>query len=86
MKRETVYELIDGERDYQDEAWPGSALSVLGEDKLLRHYLNEFDRHYVKVDDPQYGVPKRCMHDVRKMAAILIRCIEHHGAPFRVTS
>lgn len=85
MEKKVVYRIIEEERDYQDiEAWPTDSLSVLGEMTLIRDYLRQFDKHYrEKHNNYVYNVPIECMHDIRKMAAILIRCIEHYGVPTR---
>ena len=48
MKREDVYRLIDGERNYQKTAWPKGELrkGVLGGIQLLRKYLDhDFSLH-----------------------------------------
>ena len=82
--RQDVYKAIDTERDYQGKNWQSENLSVVGEIVLLRHYLRQFEDHYVQEDDDiRLRVPKACMDDVRKMAGILVRCMENHIAPER---
>jgi hypothetical protein len=78
---DNVVEAIKSERQYQRSAWPKSKkLPPTGEITLVRDYIREFDMHYRESDDgPEDGVPPECMHDIRKMAAILFRCMENHG-------
>ena len=79
--RQDVYEAIDTERHYQGRNWQSESLSVVGEITLLRYYLRQFEDHYQQEDDDlRIRVPMACMDDVRKMAAILVRCMENHGA------
>ena len=86
MKIEYVFDAIKSERDYQKQSWPNSRkLSVTGEITLLRQYLRQFENHYQSEDDaPGLDVPDSCLHDLRKMAAILTRAMENHGAPKRM--
>lgn len=81
-----VFDAIESERDYQKKTWPNSkALPVLGEMTLLREYMRQFDKHYQESDDgPEHGVPELCLHDLRKMAAILVRAMENSAAPGRL--
>ena len=76
------FEAIETERDYQKGTWPRStALSVLGEVTLLRDYIRQFDRNYQENNDsPDYDVPFKCLHGLRKMAAILVRAMENSEA------
>lgn len=87
-KREEVYKAIDGERKFQNELWPSSdKLSTTGEITLLRKYLTDFEHHYADEGDaPGLDAPTKCYHDIRKMAAILIRAMENHLAPERVST
>ena len=80
--RDEVFKVINEERAYQQKVWPRSeALSTTGEITLVRSYLRDFEVVYQKEnDDPNSDVPLECLHIVRKMAAILVRCMENHGA------
>ena len=84
--REEVFKVIDKERAYQQKTWPRSeALSTTGEITLIRSYLHDFEAAYQREKDyPDLDVPLECLYIVRKMAAILVRCMEHHGAFGRV--
>ena len=88
MKREYVYKTIDAEREYQKEHYPDgeNKRPLLGHIELLRKYLNhDFLLHYAATeDDENLGVPFECLHDIRKMAAILVRAMEQYGIPIRM--
>lgn len=85
IERREVYKAIDGEREYQDKVWPRSkGLSTIGEFVLLRKYIRDFEDHYaLEKDDPVLGMPFTCLHDLRKMATILVRAMENNGVVFR---
>jgi len=86
MNIDYVFDAIKTEREYQKREWPNSKkLGVTGEITLLRSYLREFEENYRSNDDgADIDVPEICLHDLRKMAAILIRAMENHGAPKRL--
>jgi len=86
MNIDYVFDSVRSEREYQKQVWPNSKkISVLGEITLLRSYLRQFEDHYQELDDAaRMDVPEPCLHDLRKMAAILIRAMENHGAPKRM--
>ncbi|KKM89031.1 hypothetical protein LCGC14_1252800 [marine sediment metagenome] len=81
MTRKDIYKLIDEEREYQKNTWENSgSLPTTGEITLLRFYLRKFEDHYQAEDDaPNGDCPEECLHDIRKMATILIRCMENHS-------
>lgn len=83
---EAVFQTIRGERYYQDEKWPESKnLPTTSEISLLRSYLSEFDENFRGyVNSPNSDVPAECLHDLRKMASILCRAMQNHGARPRV--
>ena len=80
MKREDVYELIDGERAYQDAL--GServvqsrmARSVCEELVLLQVLVQR--AFEVWVDTP---ADEEALVMMRKIAAVAVRCMEQHG-------
>ena len=77
--RGNVYTAIDGERDYQDNLNPRTQ-SIGDELTILAHYVQLAQKQYCEeFSDPEIltlGV-------IRKVAAICVRCMEHHGAPVR---
>ena len=87
MERADVYRLIDGEREYQEEVWPKGELrkGILGGIQLLRKYIDhDFSLHYAEYEDtPGLDIPRICLDDIRKMAAILVRVMENNETPAR---
>jgi hypothetical protein len=83
MKRRKVYELIDGERKYQDSLPPsrtdGEQRSVGDYLTMLRSYMGKADAAWT--DNPG---DEQALDVVRKIASIAIRCMEDHGAPPRM--
>jgi hypothetical protein len=88
--RAKVYEAIDSEREYQDRF-------VIPELRYYQtHTLGEFilminqyaaqaqDKwtHHEDAFPPSDGFPIS-LHEVRKIAALAVRCMEQHGAPLR---
>lgn len=87
--RDAVYKAIDSERDFQDNF-------VMPERRYFRtHTLGEFIlmlnqyaaqamqkwTHHSDGDSPDDFPPS--LHEVRKIAALAVRCMEQHGAPHR---
>lgn len=83
--RSQVYEAINTERDYQDSfVLPERQYyetHTLGEFILM---LNQYAKqamqkwtHHADVEPPE------SLEEVRKIAAIAVRCMEQHGAPHR---
>lgn len=77
--RQNVYEAIEGEREYQEEQWPRKIpLPITGEIILLEDYIRRFKKHYQEEEnDYDFDVPIKCLDDLRKMAAILVRAMEN---------
>ncbi len=88
LKREEVYKIIDGERDYQDSRWgntrsddrPGNGERSTDEFALyILGYTNDL------VDKAShFGDPNVKLDIVRKIAALAVACMEWNGAPPRV--
>lgn len=83
--REEVYRAIDSERAYQDllrEAgrFEEEVLSVAGEIACIKTYL---DQAFVAYANNPGETPQECLHTLRKIGAMCVRALEHHGAPFR---
>ena len=80
MKREDVYKLIDGERDYQDSRWNRDTTSSNGIHTseqwimYMEDYLNEakhiLSRQATQVADPQ------AMEIIRKVTAMGVCAME----------
>lgn len=79
MKREHVYAIIDTERDYQDSLGPDrtdkSQKSVGDYLVLLHHYSEQGIAAWA-----QNPGNREALREIRKVAAIAVRCMEEHGA------
>lgn len=86
MTREEVYQLIDGERDYQDnliangvfEGGTPTTHSVGAYITMLSHYINKLQEAWTTQKGDQAALDV-----MRKCAGIAVHCMEDHGAPAR---
>ena len=84
MKREDVYKLVDGERDYQDGLGTDRVednrqrRTVCEELVLLQVYVQR--AMVVWANTPGDAEAEEIM---RKIAAIAVRCMENHDTPSR---
>lgn len=82
LSRESVYQLIDGERDYQDNLPPSRSthapVDVGGYLSLMQHYLNEAHKEWAMNPGDT-----KALDVVRKITALGVHCMEDHGAPAR---
>jgi hypothetical protein len=83
--RAEVYDVIDGERAYQDaqqgnaKRHEGQPPMTPGEHLLCMEELLKVAREtWYKPDGGQ-----TCLHHVRKAVAVGVQCMERHGAPPR---
>lgn len=83
--RQYAYEAIEDERLYQEKTWPNSKkLPTSGEILLIEDYLRQFKQHYQEEDDGEdIDVPEKCLHDLRKIAALAVRGMENGGVKYR---
>ncbi len=81
--RAEVYAAIDGERDYQDAL---GANRTDGSAHTVGDYLTMLDTYLRRAQDDWTGNPgnEQALDELRKVAAIAVRCLEEHGAPPRV--
>lgn len=79
--REEVYRAIDGERDYQDAHTmydPVNPDFTTGDYiTMMRHYVDELAAKWALSPG---AAPDGVMHNMRKIAAISVQCMEVHGA------
>ena len=85
--REKVYEAIDTERNYQDSQRKAGrftelVLPIAGELECIRHYLNKATTSYAESPGE---TPHETLETIRKITAMGVRAMEHHGAPIRGT-
>lgn len=87
MKRDDVYKLIDGERDYQDQQWSENAIENnnplrIGEDlALIEVYLRKAFDTWSTERRPEVVT----MGIIRKIAGICVRSMETNNTPPRIT-
>ena len=80
MKRDEVYKLIDGERDYQDQRWNRDTTRSAGlhtpEEWLMymEDYINEA-KHILSREATQTADPQ-AMEIIRKVAAMCVCAME----------
>src|SRR4051812_11953230 len=85
--RTDVYAAVDSERDYQDQfVLPERQYyqtHTLGEFiVMLNSYARKAEDSWTHHKDKLDGFPES-LHEVRKIAALAVRCMEQHGAPKR---
>lgn len=83
--RAYVYDVIDGERDYQDDQ-QGNAKRHEGQPAMTPgEYLLCMEKCLSDARDAWYQPDggKKCLVFVRKVTALGVACMELHGAPAR---
>lgn len=85
IARQQVYLAIDGEREYQDSL-PRTRTD--GSAKGVGDYLTLISRYHRKAEDDWSDTAGNdaALHQIRKIAAIAVHCLEDHGAPLRQTA
>lgn len=84
MKREDVYKIIDGEREFQNTVWDvykgdnNDAKAVGSHLTLMATYLRQAQDGYT-----HYDGNRKALEEIRKIAALAVRCMELHDAPER---
>jgi len=84
MERTNVYELIDGERDYQDELnsnGQGRVLTAGEELCLVQTYVDKARQVFAETFGDYEERPT--MDVIRKIAALCVRAMENHRTPQR---
>lgn len=86
MLRHEVYDLIDGERRYQDAFWPQddspefpNPLTVGEFVFLIEHYTAQARATWAQEKKPC----GKTLDVIRKIAGIAVNAMEQHGAPAR---
>ena len=85
MDRSDVYQQIHNERAYQDSFKVGPDGRTDGREKSVGDYLTLIRTYSTKADAAYSGysgdIP--ALHEIRKIAAICVQCMEVHGSPSR---
>lgn len=87
MERQEVYNRIDTERQYQDLRWTPrrAANGVRDEEKPPAEWINYMEFHLNEAKRAVYELnDEEALAQVRKVAALGVRCLELHGCPERV--
>jgi hypothetical protein len=83
MKRQEVYKLIDGERDYQEKLWnpDGDRLDDYNNPGDFLIYIKRYLDEAFRVNNPE--TPNATMDNVRKIAGLAVAAMEIFNAPSR---
>ena len=87
MERKDVYDRLDTERDYQDLRWSTrrTADGTPDEEKPPAEWINYMEYHLSKAKDAVYHLQTDdALAEVRKVAALAVRCLELYGCPERM--
>ena len=83
MERESVYKIIDGERDYQDSKWPEPR--PLSDDITpVAAWILYMETHLNKAKEFIYFLDeKKALEELRKVTALGVACMENNETPAR---
>jgi hypothetical protein len=87
MDRQEVYRRIDTERQYQDLRWTPrrEKNETPDEEKPPAEWINYMEFHLAEAKKEVYFLnEEEALAQVRKVAALAVRCLELHGCPERV--
>jgi len=87
MERTEVYYKIDGERDYQDLRWSPrrDKNNTPDKQKPPAEWINYIEYHLNKAKEQVYLLEdENALAEIRKVAALAVRCLELHGCPERI--
>ena len=80
--RQHVYNIINGERDYQDKRWGGESHDKYKSVGDFLIYIDDYVRRAKEIYTSDTDVDAT-LHVVRKIAALAVACMEYNGAPPR---
>lgn len=87
MERSRVYELINGERDYQDKLWNEHTTTSGGKHSVTEFlvYIRDYTEEALHIlsRNPEPEASERASENVRKIAALAVVCMEQNGAKSR---
>jgi hypothetical protein len=86
MTRQEVYDRIDTERQYQDLRWTPrrEKNGTPDEEKPSAEWINYMEFHLNEAKKAVYFLnDEEALAQVRKVAALAVRCMELHGCPKR---
>ena len=83
MKREDVYKLIDGERDYQDLRWVDGC-HISDAETPVANWVLYIREHLGRASDQIYWLDESAaLEDIRKIAALAVACMEYNDTKAR---
>lgn len=82
-KRSEIFDAIDGERVHQDKKWNSSTTASGGKHEMesFIFYLDYYRSLLTPIlsTRSQEDAYQECLPILRKMAALLVACMEQHG-------
>lgn len=79
--RREVYEVIDGEREYQEQKWEGHEHTPTEWLVYMQDYITEA-LHFVS-RNPDPTANEFALHNIRKVTALGVACMEQRGVRYR---
>lgn len=85
--RAKVYAAIDSERDYQDARWGSTESKGLHSISEFIAYCDDYllEAKHILARKPMVAAYPEALPIIRKVAAMLVSCMEQHGAVLRRT-
>lgn len=92
MDRAEVYNVIDGERSYQEKVWgdKGERRTTPACRQISQHDPGQwmvFMEYYMGLAKAELTTKhgeEACLHMLRKVVALGVACFEQHGCPKRI--
>ena len=82
MGRSEVYNHINSERQYQDSRWRNGKSDF---EKDTSEWVTYIEHHLNKAKNKIYELDNdKALAEIRKVAALAVRCLEIHGCPKRI--
>jgi hypothetical protein len=79
MKREDVYKLIDGERDYQEKRWKDGLRAVPDNQKSVAEWIIYMETLLNDTKNKVYYLDKEgALEFIRKTTAVGVACLENN--------
>lgn len=87
MERKLIYQIIDGERNYQDNKWTNVNVEsgIPDDEKSVAEWINYMEYHISRAKEAVYHLnTEAALAEMRKVIALGIRAMEINGCPERV--
>jgi hypothetical protein len=84
-KRSVVYEVLDGERDYQDEKWGPTASHGIHTSTEFLVFMRDYIEEALHIESRESltTADAKALDIIRKATAMGVACMEQNGAPAR---